>query len=90
MAYLPNPGHVPPETEIWEDVETSGVVARSLVGHRPVHVRLWGDPARGVAGWDTKRAGQAPWPAKGGRQIDTDWRISKPPHPYQIKEFEVA
>lgn len=83
MPWLPNPGHVPRETEIWGDVETDGILARAIVGHRAVHVRLF-------KGWDSKKAGSAPWPAKGGRPNDTNWRISNPPHDYDIKEFEIA
>lgn len=83
MAYQPNPGHVPRETEVWGDVETNGVLARSIIGHKAVHVRLF-------SGFDSRRAGHAPWPAKGGRPIDTNWRVSRPPHPYEIKEWEIA
>lgn len=83
MPYLPNPGHCPPETEIWADVETDGILARSIVGHHKVHVRLF-------SGFDTKAAGHAPWPAKGGRPIETNWSISRTPHPFQIREFEVV
>lgn len=81
MAYQPNKGAFPTECEIWADVETDGVLARSLVGFRQVHVRLFG-------GWDSAKALAAPWPSKGGRPVDTNWRISRPPHPFEIKEWE--
>lgn len=74
MPYLPNPGHVPPECEILDD-------DGNVTGHRKVHVRLFG-------GWDSRKAGHAPWPAAGGRP-PTIWRISRAPHPFEIKEFEV-
>lgn len=82
MTYTPNPGHLPPECEIWADVETDGILSRSLVGYRNVHVRLFN-------GIDTAKRGDPPWPAAGGR-LSTVWRISKPPHPFEIEEFEIA
>lgn len=30
-----------------------------------------------------------PWPSKGGRPIDTDWRISKQPRAFEIEEWEL-
>lgn len=81
MAYQPNPGFLPPECVI-HDPETGEVI-----GYRAVHVRLFGKA--GNPGWDSKKAGSKPWPAKGGRPLDTNWRVSSPPHPYHIKEFEV-
>lgn len=81
MTYQPNPGHLPDECVIL-DPETGEVA-----GYRAVHVRLFGSAMQ--AGIDTKRRGDPPWPAKGGRPLDTNWRVSSPPHPYQIKEFEV-
>jgi hypothetical protein len=76
MPWLPNLGRCPDECAIL-DPETGEVTS-----WRNVHVRLHG-------GFDTQKAGHAPWPAKGGR-IDTNWRLSKPtPHPFEIKEYEV-
>lgn len=46
---------------------------------RKVHVLLWG-------GWTNKKAILSdPWPAD-----DIDWTISDPPHPYQIKAWELV
>lgn len=74
MEWFPNPGHLPPECEI---LDADG----QLAGHRAVHVRLFN-------GWDSAKAGAAPWPAKGGRPIDTNWSIRRgTPHPFDIKEF---
>lgn len=72
-----NQGRIPPECEI-RDPETG-----DITGHRAVHVVLFG-------GYDSKKAGHAPWPSAGGRPHQTVWRIDRPPHDYQIKEFEVA
>jgi len=83
VAFQPNPGEFPTECEIWADVETDGILARSLVGYRAVHVRLWG-------GYDSKAAGDRPWPSKGGRPFDTRWAISRKPHPFEIREYEVV
>jgi len=46
---------------------------------RKVHVICFG-------GFDSKKRGDAPWPV--GQP--TVWAISSPPHPYQIKEWELA
>jgi len=74
MPYLPNPGHLPPECEI---LDADGHV----VGFRAVHVRLHN-------GWDSRKAGTNPWPARDGRP-PTNWSIRRPiPHPFDIKEFE--
>lgn len=70
-----NPGHVPPACELRDD-------DGNITGFRAVHVRLFG-------GHDTRKRGDTPWPAGGGRP-PTNWRISKPPHPYEIEEWEVA
>lgn len=75
MAYQPNLGRIPTECEIRGD-------DGDIIGHRHVHVRLFG-------GFDTKRAGHQPWPAGGARQ-PTNWRISRPPHPFEIAEWEIA
>lgn len=76
MPYIPNPGHVPEECAI-RDPQTGEVT-----GWHKAHVRLFN-------GWCSKRAGHDPWPASGAR-IPTDWRIRKPPHPFDIQEFEIA
>lgn len=70
-----NEGHLPPECEIRDE-------HGNVTGYRAVHVVLFG-------GLDTRKAGHAPWPAAGGRP-PTQWRISKPPHPYEIMEWEIA
>jgi hypothetical protein len=82
MAYKPNPGSLPPECEIWANVATDGVLARSRVGYRNVYVRLFG-------GYDSAKRGDPPWPSGGGR-VPTNWRVSRTPHPYQIEEWELA
>jgi hypothetical protein len=74
MPYEPNPGHLPPECVIEDEDGT--------IRHRAVHVRLFG-------GWDSKKAGAAPWPAAGGRP-PTRWAISRRPHPYEIEEYALA
>lgn len=53
-----------------------------FAGFRSVHVTLFG-------GFSTKRAGHAPWPAGGGRP-PTNWKIGRPPHPFDIKEYDIA
>lgn len=50
-----------------------------VTGHRAVHVVLFG-------GFDSRKAGHAPWPSA----PPTVWRISAKPHPYEIREFEIA
>lgn len=70
-----NPGRLPRECVIYDE-------RGNVTGHRAVHVRLFG-------GWDSRKAGHAPWPSGGGR-TPTDWSISKPPHPFQIKEYEIT
>lgn len=86
MAWLPNPGHLPPECEIWEEVETEDGPVRKITGYRAVHIRTFG--SEHIPVFDSQRGGHNPWPAKGGRP-DTNWRISNPPHPHEIREFEV-
>lgn len=49
----------------------------NVASYRPVMVKLWGGIRSG------------PWPSAGGRP-PTDWSISRPPHPFQIEEFEVT
>lgn len=75
MPYQPNPGHMP--EECLERDEYGDVT-----GYRAVHVRLFG-------GFDSKREGHPPWPAGSRRQPSTSWTISRPPHPFEIKEFAV-
>lgn len=74
MAYQPNPGKLPDECVV--EGENGNVT------HLAVHVRLFG-------GWDSKKAGYAPWPSAGGRPPNR-WAISRPPHDYEIAEYEVA
>lgn len=77
MPWLPNPGHLPPECEIFD-------ADGHLVGHRAVHVRLFN-------GWDSSLSGYGPWPATGARGGPTNWTIRKgTPHPFDIKEFRVT
>lgn len=71
----PNPGRLPPECEVLDE-------HGNVTGYRHVHVTLFN-------GFSTKKRGDAPWPAGGGRP-PTIWRISKPPHPADIKEWELA
>lgn len=71
----PNPGHLPEEC-ILTDPETGEVT-----GYRMVNVILFN-------GWDSRKAGSGPWPARDGRP-PTNWSIRRPdPHPFDIKEFE--
>jgi hypothetical protein len=75
MPANPGTGHVPDDCYAI-DPETGEVV-----GTRAVHVVLFN-------GWSSRAAGHAPWPAAGGR-LPTQWRISSPPHPFEIREYEV-
>ena len=75
MAYQPNLGRIPPECEILDE-------QGNVTGYRAVHVVLFN-------GFSTSKAGHAPWPAGGGRP-PTNWRISKPPHPFEIAEWSFA
>lgn len=70
-----NRGRVPAEAEIRDE-------EGELVGHRSVHVVLFN-------GWSTAKAGASPWPASGGRPA-TNWRVSDPPHAFEIKLWELA
>lgn len=76
MPYQPNTGTLPEACAITDE---NG----NVTGWRNVHVQLFG-------GYDSKKAGAAPWPAKGGRPHDTRWAISEPPHRFQIEEYELA
>lgn len=75
VAYKRNPGRVPDDCHIRDD-------DGEFVGYRRVHVRLFG-------GWDSRVSGHTPWPSAGGRQ-STKWSIDKPPHAFDIAEYEVA
>ncbi|WP_371431355.1 hypothetical protein [Novosphingobium sp.] len=74
MPHLPNPGHLPDDCLVHDE-------HGNVTGHRGIHVRLFN-------GWDSKASGNAPWPSAGGRP-PTVWTISRPPHPFEIREFEV-
>lgn len=71
----PNPGHLPDECIIFDD---DGNVA----GWRAVHVRLRN-------GYDTRKAGAAPWPAYGSRP-PTRWKPDGKPHPFDIEFWELS
>lgn len=75
MAYVTNVGELP-----WECIvrDENG----KITGWRNVHVRLFG-------GYDSRKAGHPPWPADGARPA-TNWAISRRPHPFEIREWEVA
>lgn len=49
----------------------------NVTGHRAVMVKLFGGIKTG------------PWPSAGGRPVPTNWKISKPPHPFEIEEYEI-
>lgn len=68
-----NPGHLPDDCLILDD-------DGEVTGHRRVHVQLFN-------GHSTRTKEPAGWPS-GGRGA-CNWRISKPPHPYEIEFFEV-
>lgn len=70
-----NEGRLPPECEVRDE-------DGNVTSYRDVHVVLHN-------GFSTRKAGRAPWPAGGGRP-PTNWRISKPPHDFEIKEWEIA
>ncbi|WP_179504378.1 MULTISPECIES: hypothetical protein [unclassified Sphingomonas] len=53
-----------------------------VAGYRRVHVRLFN-------GYDSRAKGHEPWPAGGGKP-PTQWAISRPAHPFEIREYEVA
>ena len=72
MPWHPNPGRLPDACVIRDE-------GGEVVGYRHVHVRLFG-------GFDSKAAGHAPWPSA-DRRPPTEWRISRPPHPFEIKEW---
>lgn len=76
MSFQPNPGRLPPECVVLDD-------DGEPCGYRSVHVRLFG-------GYDSKAAGDRPWPSAGGKPFPTRWAISRPPHRFEIKEFEIA
>jgi len=74
-VYKANPGHLPFDCTIFDE---NGQEA----GCRHVHVKLFN-------GWDSRNHGMT-WPARGLRAPFTRWEISKPPHPFQIKEYEIV
>lgn len=76
MTYHRNPGRLP------DDCEAIDPQTGEVTGFRNCHVRLFN-------GWDSKALGQQPWPSAGGRP-PTNWRISKPPHNFEIESYEVA
>lgn len=76
MPWQPNPGRLPADCVV-RDAE-----AGEITGYRKVHVRLFN-------GIDTRRRGDAPWPAAGAR-LATEWRISTPPGPFEIEAYEIA
>lgn len=75
MHYQPNQGSLPDECLIRDE-------QGEVTGHRTVHVRLFG-------GIDTKARGDPPWPSAGAR-VPTRWKISRKPHPFEIKEWTLA
>lgn len=79
MTWRPNPGKIPDECAVWSEDGQS-------VTYRPVHVRTFGSDT--IPPFDSKRAGHLPWPSGGGRP-PTNWRISRPPQPFEIREYEV-
>lgn len=70
--FKPNPGHLPFDCTIFDE---EGQEA----GFRRVHVILFN-------GWDS-REHEHSWPSVGLRAPLTGWEISKPPHPFEIKEY---
>ena len=69
--WRPNPGRYPDDCDILHPD------IGEHIGFRKVHVRLFN-------GWTSLSSG--PWPAAGGRP-PTVWRISCPPHPFDIAEY---
>lgn len=49
----------------------------NVTDHRAVMVKLF----------NGLRCG--PWPSAGGRSQQTRWSIGKPPHPFDIEEYEI-
>lgn len=70
----PNPGRCPDDCAIVHP-ETG-----EITGYRRVHVRLRN-------GWTSHASGS--WPAADGRP-PTRWSISRPAHPFDIAEYEIA
>lgn len=75
MSLKPNPGRIPPECVVWDE-------AGEVTGYRPVHITLHN-------GFSTRARGDAPWPSAGGRP-PTVWKLSRPPHPFEIETWEIA
>jgi hypothetical protein len=74
MPRKPNPGHLPADCIILDE-------DGNVTGYRYVHCTLFN-------GIDTREKSPGGWPAAGGRP-PTVWKISKPPHPFQIESYEV-
>lgn len=49
----------------------------NVAGYRQVRVTLFNGLVCG------------PWPSAGGRPHPTNWKISRPPHPFEIESYEV-
>jgi len=75
VAGQPNPGHLPDECVVRDE-------AGEAVSYRRVHVVLQG-------GYDSRKAGHAPWPSAGGKP-PTNWKLSRPPHAFEIATYEVV
>jgi hypothetical protein len=73
VPLAPNSGRCPPEAEILDE---NG----NVTSYRRVRVVLFN-------GHDTARKEPSGWPA-GGKGA-CNWRISRSPHPFEIREFEV-
>ncbi len=50
----------------------------NITGYHQVRVKLFNGISTG------------PWPSAGGRPHPTRWSISRPPHPFEIEEWELA
>lgn len=74
MAWLINPGHLPPECEIRDE-------QGNITGYRKCHVRLRG-------GFDSQKAGHDPWPSKTNRGPTTRWTLGW--HCFDIVEFLIV
>lgn len=75
MTYQSNMGRMPRECAVLDD-------DGNFVSYRAVHVRLFN-------GSDSAKMGHAAWPSA-GRQPPTVWKISSPPHPFEIQFYEIV
>ncbi len=75
MAWKQNPGRIPRDALVLDE-------DGNVIGFRKVHVRLFND-------YDSRAEGDDPWPAGGGKP-STQWAISRPAHPFEIREYEVV